>query len=570
MDKAELIGFARGDFPVDLCLKNGRLINVISGEIHDASVAIHKGVVVGIGEYDALDTFDLEGRFLAPGFIDGHIHLESSMLDIGEFARNVVPCGTTSVVTDPHEMANVLGTKGIRYILETSQGLPLRVFVMFPSCVPATPFETSGASLGPAEMTEFRDHERVIGLAEVMNYPGVLFADPEVLSKLKVFDNKVKDGHAPGLSGKDLCAYVAAGIGSDHECTTKEEALEKLRLGMRIMIREGSAAKNLRTLLPMVNNNNSRNCMLVSDDLDPKDIMERGHVNYLVKRAIASGLDPVVAVQMATINTANYFGLKNLGAIVPGRIADIVVLDDLAEVKVSRVYQSGRLVAEAGRIAEFPASRSGLDVFGTVKVNWGKINNFALEAQDSRVKVIEVVPQQIFTRKAVEDAKIKDGLIVADTDRDILKIAVIERHGKSGNVCCGLIRGFGLKRGAMASTVAHDSHNLIVVGVDESDMLVAAQAAAKIGGGMTAVENGNVTAQLPLPIAGLMSNLPINEVRDSLAVLNSEVHKLGCPLDSPFATLSFMALTPIPELKITDQGLFDSTNFKFTPLYGEG
>ncbi len=570
MDKAELIGFSRGDFPVDLCLKNGRLINVFSGDIHDASVAVHKGVVVGIGEYDALETYDLEGRFLAPGFIDGHIHLESSMLDIGEFARNVIPCGTTSVVTDPHEIANVLGTKGIRYILETSTGIPLRVFVMFPSCVPATPFETSGASLGPPEMLEFRDHDRVIGLAEVMNYPGVLFADPEVLSKLKVFENKVTDGHAPGISGKDLCAYVAAGIGSDHECTTKEEALEKLRAGMRIMIREGSAAKNLGTLLPIINDNNSRNCLLVSDDLDPKDIMERGHVNYLVKRVIGLGVDPVRAVQMATINTANYFGLNNLGAIVPGRMADIVVLDDLAEVKVSRVYQSGRLVAEAGRIVGFPECRSGLDVFGTVKVDWEKIGNFALKAEGSLVKVIEVVPQQIFTRKAVEHAKIKDGLIVPDPDRDILKIAVIERHGKNGNVCCGLIRGFGLKRGAMASTVAHDSHNLIVVGVDESDMLVAAQAVANMGGGMATVENGNVKAQLPLPIAGLMSNLPINEVRDSLQALNSEAHKLGCTLDSPYATLSFMALTPIPELKITDQGLFDSKNFKFVTLYGEG
>lgn len=567
MSLAERIEMAAGKKPVDLLLKNGRLINVFSGEIHPASVAIHEGRVVGFGDYDAIETVDLQGRFISPGFIDGHVHLESSMLSIPEFARNVVPAGTTSVVADPHEIANVHGIIGIRYMLDSSEGQPLRVFIMFPSCVPATPFETSGASLTHKDMEPFKNHQRILGLAEMMNFPGVVMADPEVLAKLEVFKDKVRDGHAPGLTGKDLCAYVNAGIGSDHECTSLEEASEKLRLGMHIMIREGSAAKNLDTLLPVVNERNSRNCFFVTDDLEPKDIVEKGHLNYLIRTAIRKGLDPVTAIQMATINTATYFKLQSLGAVKPGYWADLLILEDIERITVERVYQAGRVVAERGSIAPDVIKGFSEDLPGSVNVDWGKIGDLSVKAEGKRVNVIEVVQGQIFTRKVVVDALISDGLLVADPSRDILKIVVIERHRGSGAFAAGLIRGFGLQRGAISSTVAHDSHNIIAVGANDKDILVAAKEAAAMGGGMAVVENGHVIGRLALPIAGLMSDRNIGEVHHSLTEIDAAARKLGCTLENPFATLSFMALTPIPELKLTDQGLFDSVNFRFMPLF---
>ncbi|MEW6140010.1 MAG: adenine deaminase [Thermodesulfobacteriota bacterium] len=566
MDLKRRIEISLGKKPVDLLLKNGRLVNVLAGEIHPASVAIHEGWVVGFGDYDALETVDLNGRFLAPGFIDGHVHLESSMLSISEFARNVVPQGTTSVVADPHEIANVLGIKGIQYILDSSDGLAMRVFIMFPSCVPATPFETSGAELLHTDMMQFRDHPRVLGLAEMMNFPGVLMADPEVLSKIGIFGDKVKDGHAPGLRGKELCAYAHAGIGSDHECTVLEEALEKLRVGMKIMIRQGSAAKNLDALLPVVNEHNSRNCFFVTDDTDPRDLREKGHVAGIVRTAIGKGLYPVRAIQMATLNPASYFKLTSLGALAPGYQADILVLEDLEKLTVDRVYHSGRLVAERGRFSGAD-EETVIPVPGSVLVDWERVKDFSVKAEGSRVRVIEVIPGQIVTRHTVEQVAIRDGYAVADAARDILKLAVIERHRGTGEFAVGFIRGFGLKRGALASTVAHDSHNIIVVGADDDDMLRAAREAADMGGGMAVVASGAVMARLPLPIAGLMSAATIEEVDRDLAAAVKAARELGCNLENPFATLSFMALTPIPELKITDRGLFDSTNFQFVPLF---
>ena len=566
MDLEQRIQISLGKKPVDLLLKNGRLINVLSGEIHPASIAIYKGRVIGLGDYDARETVDLEGRYLAPGFIDGHLHLESSMLSIPEFAKNVTPRGTTSVVADPHEIANVRGVEGIKYMLDSSEGLPLRVFIMVPSCVPATPFETSGAELLHQDMEPFKGHDRVLGLAEMMNFPGVIMADPEVLAKIHVFADKVKDGHAPGLTGKELCAYVHAGIGSDHECTTLEEAREKLRLGLKIMIRQGSAAKNLDALLPLVNDHSSRNCFFVTDDMDPRDLVEKGHVASLVAYAIGKGLDPVRAVQMATLNTATYFRLNSLGALAPGYLADILVLDDLHELTVHQVYHSGRLVAEEGRFVG-SIELSQPEAPGTVNVNWERIRDLSITAGGANVRVIDVVPGQIVTRHAVEKATIRDGVAVADIDRDILKIAVIERHRGSGAFALGFIRGFGLKNGAIASTVAHDAHNIIVVGASDSDMLRAAHEVADMGGGMAVVSSGAVKSRLPLPIAGLMSGGAVEEVVNDLAAVVRATLDLGCGLENPFATLSFMALTPIPELKLTDQGLFDSVNFRFVPLF---
>lgn len=567
MDLADRIKLALGQQPVDLLLKNGRLINVLSGEIHPASIAIHGGSIVGFGEYEAAESVDLEGRYITPGFIDGHLHLESSMLSIPEFAANVVPLGTTAVVADPHEIGNVMGLDGIRYILASSSELPVSVFVMFPSCVPATPFETSGAELSHKDMEGFRDDERVLGLAEMMNYPGVLCADPEILAKINVFRDKVLDGHAPGLTGKDLCAYVSAGIGSDHECTSLEEAREKLRMGMRIMIREGSAAKNLDALLPLINDHNSQNCFFVTDDLDPADIIEKGHINRLVRTAVEKGLDPVRAVQMASINAARYFNLKGFGAVAPGYRADVLVLDDLKEMRVSRVYKSGKLVAENGVLAAPRRKVVGPELRYTVNVAWEKVQDLSVTAQSSAINVIQVIPGQIVTERVVEQAAISNGKVVADPSRDILKIAVIERHRGTGSFAVGFIRGFGLKRGAIAATVAHDSHNIIVVGTNDGDMMAAARHVAESGGGLTAVDSSGVLADLALPIAGLMSDKSIQEVRSDLEAAVKAAQSLGCELENPFATLSFMALTPIPELKLTDQGLFDSVNFRFTPLF---
>ncbi len=565
MELAKRIEISLGKAPVDLLLKNGRLINVFAGSIHAASIAIHEGRVVGFGDYDAVETVDLEGRFISPGFIDGHLHLESSMLSIPEFARNVVPLGTTSVVADPHEIANVLGVAGIRYVLDTSEGLPLRVFIMFPSCVPATPFETSGANLGPKDMEPFKDHERVLGLAEMMNFPGVIMEDPEVMAKIEVFRDKIKDGHAPGLSGKELCAYVHAGITSDHECTTIEEAREKLQLGMRIMIREGSAAKNLDALLPLVTEYNSRYCFFVTDDTDPGDIMEKGHINRLVRKAIQKGMEPIRAIQMATINTATYFRLDGLGAVLPGYWADLVILDDLQELSIDRVYQAGHLTAQRGKLL-VPVSLPEGDLPTSMSVDWDKVRDLSIEARGRSVNIIEVIPGQIVTRRAVEAAPVENGLVVSDPDRDILKIAVIERHHGSGAYSVGLIRGFGLKEGAVGCTVAHDSHNIIVVGVRDEDIMAAAQELAGMGGGMVVVSKATVMRRLPLPIAGLMSNATVGEVEKGLQSVVEAARKLGCQLENPFATLSFMALTPIPELKLTDQGLFDSTNFQFVSI----
>ena len=569
MDLSHRIAVAMGQEPVDLLLTNCRVVNVFSGTIHNDSIAIKDGRIVGFGEYESNKIVDVENRYVCPGFIDGHIHLESSMLSVPELARNLAPLGTTAVVTDPHELANVHGLDGIKYILDSSESLPMTVFVMFPSCVPATPFETSGASLSSADMTAFVNHPRVLGLAEMMNYPGVIFSDPQCLAKIEVFKDKVKDGHAPGLTGKDLTAYVSAGIGSDHECSSLEEAQEKLNLGMRIMIREGSAAKNMNDLLPVMNAGNSRNLMLVSDDLDPSDIVEKGHLNNLLRMVMEKGVDPVLAIQMVTINPASYFGLKDMGAILPGHKADLVVLEDLKRVTVQSVYKSGVLVALEGSLVSDMGDKQAVATPNSFNVDWSKVSNLDVPAKTETVNVIEVVQDQIFTRRVSLRPLKKEGKLFSEPAQDILKMAVIERHHGTGSHAIGFIKGFGLRSGAIASSVAHDSHNIIVVGVSDEDMLLAAHEISNMGGGMIVVDGSAVIAKLPLPIGGLMSDRPISEVRHSLKTIGDAARSLGCSLEAPFATLSFMALTPIPELKLTDQGLFDSANFRFTSLYGK-
>jgi adenine deaminase len=567
--RARLIEVARGDAPADLVLRNARLVNVRSGEVHDADIAIYGGRIAGFGAYDARETIDLDGRYVCPGLIDAHVHIESSMVTVPEFARAVVPRGTTTVVTDPHEIANVLGIAGVRYMLDSSEGLPLRVFVMASSCVPATDMETSGAELDAADLAVLFQHPRVIGLAEVMNFPGVFLGVPEVLAKIEAAGDRPVDGHSPGLTGLPLNAYIAAGVGSDHECTRLEEAREKLRRGMHIFIREGTTARNLKELLPLVTPENAANCSFCTDDRHPADLLEEGHIDALVRMALAEGLSPITAIQMATVNTANYFGLRGLGMVAPGYRADLVVFDDFESFRVLKVLAEGRVVAEEGEYVGPRPAPPG-PPRGGVNVNWEKVS-FAVPAPDgARARVIEAVPGQIVTRQSVEPLKVEAGVAVADPDRDLLKIAVIERHRGTGNVGLGFVRGFGLERGAIASTVAHDNHNIVVVGASDADMMSAARTVAESGGGQAVVADGRLLAHVPLPIAGLMSDLPLEEVRDRVDAMTRAVRELGGTLPDPLMTMSFLALAVIPELKITDLGLVDVGEFRRVPLLVTG
>jgi adenine deaminase len=563
-----LIAVARGEEPADLLLKNAQLVNVLSGEIHAADIALYDGRVAGLGDYPAHNVVDLGGRFVCPGLMDAHVHLESSMVQPSEFARAVVPRGTTSVVCDPHEIANVLGLDGVRYILDASEGLPLHVYVMAPSCVPATHMETAGAELTAADIAELMAHERVLGLAEMMNFPGVLFRDAAVLEKLGIAGNRPVDGHAPGLSGLDLNAYVAAGVRSDHECTELEEAREKLRRGMHIMIREGTTARNLHPLLPLVEPANARRCLFCTDDRHPNTLLGEGHVDDVVRKAIAWGLDPMLAIQMATLNTASYFGLRNVGAVAPGYRADLLVLDDLDTMQVTQVYAAGELAAEDGRFLLSAASLPDVPIQPSVHVDVPGLS-FSLPAGQGPARVIGAIPGQVVTESLRLEPSIEDGYVVSDPSRDLLKMAVVERHHGTGNVGLGLVRGVGLERGAIASSVAHDSHNIVVIGASDADMWAAVAAIVEMGGGQVAVVDGETRAACPLPIAGLMSDRPLEEVRDQVEALAEAAHGLGCTLPDPFMTMSFLALPVIPALKLTDKGLVDVNAFGFVPLFGE-
>ena len=564
----ELIHKARGLSKCDLVLRNARVVNVFSSEIIETDVAIHGERIIGLGPgYRGDEEVDLKGLYLAPGFMDGHVHIESSMVEVPQFARAVVPLGTTSVIADPHEIANVLGYEGIRYMMDSSKYNPLNVFFMLSSCVPSSHLETAGSELRAFDIFPFLREKWVLGLGEMMNYPGVLNADSDVLDKLKIVQEKRIDGHAPGLSGKDLNAYIAAGVQSDHECTTVPEALEKLRLGMYIMIREGTGTKNLKDLLPLVTEENERRIFFCTDDRHPNDILEEGHIDYIIRTAIANGLDPITAIRMATLNTAEYFGLRRLGAVSPGRYADLVTFSDLKKIDIRHVYKNGKLVAMDGIPVYDPPVRPQTPIRSSVNIKWLEGDEFIIPANGSRCRVIGVVPNQIVTEKLEMDCAVQDGKVVSDTKRDIIKIFVVERHRATGNIGKGLVKGFHLKRGAIASSIGHDSHNIVVVGVEDADIFKAVTAINKMGGGIAVVENERVIESLELPVAGLMSNKPLEFVSKRTKSLIEATHSLGVTLEDPLMTLSFMALPVIPSLKLTDTGLVDVEKFEHVDLF---
>ncbi len=567
MDLEELIEVARGSRVADLVLQNARIVNVLSGEIYSGDIAIYKGRIVGIGTYEARNTIDLGGDLIAPGFTDGHVHTETAMVSIPEYARAVLPRGTTTIIIDPHEITNVLGMEGIRYVLATSENIPLNVYLMLSSCVPATDMETSGARLTSHEIALLMGEKRILGLGEVMNYPGVVTCEPHVMQKLRVMGSRPIDGHAPSLSGKELNAYVAAGIRSDHECTTREEAQEKLRLGMYIMIREGSTARNLHELLPLVTESNARQFFFVTDDRHPSDLVERGHIDSMIRNAIESGLNPLAAIQLATINPARYFGIKDLGAIAPSYRADIVTFPNFDDFQINRVFKDGDLVAENGRLVNDIIHAPTIAVRKSINVAWIEKEHFEIPAQSSKMLVIEVIPNQITTKKVIEKVRIVNGMAVADPESDLLKVAVIERHMASGNTGKGFVRGFGLKKGAIASSVAHDSHNIVVVGTNDDDMYEATVEIVKRQGGQVVAVDGKIVESLPLPIAGLISEHPLEEVCMMVARLRNTVRSLGSSLEDAFMTLSFLSLPVIPELRITDMGVVDVEEFKLVPLF---
>jgi len=566
-DVPHKLSVARGEKPAEIVFKNARVVNVLSAEIYLTNVAVDDGRVVGLGEYQGLTTIDLEGAFLAPSLIDGHFHVESTMLTIPEFVRAAVPHGTGAMVIDQHEYANVLGLDGIRYVLESSKNLPIDFFIMLPSCVPATHLETAGAHFTADDLSLMIADNRIAGVAELMNYPGVFLGMESELAKIRAGKGKAIDGHAPGLRGKNLNAYALAGVRSDHESTEVEEAREKLRLGLHLLVREGSTERNLEHIIALVTAQNSANCSFATDDKLAGDLVHEGHLDHSIRRAIELGVPPLTAIQMGSINTARHYRLRNHGAIAPRFWADFLVLDDLEKFQVRRVYKKGKLVAEDGRYlgnkpAHIPQPRS------TMNLRYRAPNDFVVQANGTRrIRVIEIVPNQIITQQALEEPRVSDGQIVADTVRDILKLVVVERHQATGNVGVGFVRGFGLRRGALASTVAHDAHNVVVVGTNDADIISAIRALEEMRGGQVAVADGKIAAALALPIAGLVSDQPLEVVIEKIAALNAAAKSLGCALPAPFMSLSFLSLSPIPALKLTDQGLVDAVQMKLTSLF---
>ncbi len=566
MTEPDLLSVARGDHPADLVLRGGRILNVFTGEVETADVAVFDGRIAGVGPgYAAREAVDLGGSFVAPGLIDAHVHIESSLCVPAQFAAAVLPRGVTTVVADPHEIANVCGIAGVRYMADSARGLPLSVVLMAPSCVPATPLATAGASLSAADVAALLADGTCDGLAEVMNFPGVVAGDAGLRAKVSAAAGRPVDGHCPGLLGRGLNAYVAAGVGTDHESVTLDEAREKLARGLYLLVREATNARNLDALLPLWTAANGRRLCLCTDDRTPGDLLSVGSVDHMVRRAIAFGLPPVEAFRLATLNPAECYGLNDRGAVAPGRRADLMVFDDLQDPVARLVYAAGRSVADY-----LPAPHTAPPhVVDTCRVDPDGVD-LTIPALGRRIRVIGSRPDQLLTDALTMDATVVDGRAVADVARDVLKMAVVERHRCGGNVGLGFIRGLGLTRGAIAGTVAHDHHNLVAVGADDASMHTAMRAAAAAGGGLAVAHGDRVLAHLPLPVAGLMSDRPVAEVRAGYDALRAAAASLGSPLHDPFMALSFMALEVIPSLKLTDLGLVDVDRFAAVSLFVPG
>ena len=576
MTKTELknlIDAAAGRRKADLVIKNCKIVNVLSGEITSGEVAIFDGKIIGMGktEYDAAEVFDAQGKFLAPGFIDGHIHIESSYISPEQLGRIIIPCGTTTIIADPHEIANVCGLRGLRYMLDAAKRTKLNIVYAMPSCVPATPFEDSGAVLEAADMVELIGDENIFGLGEFMNVAGIINADDKALDKILLANKfgKMADGHAPKVTGKDLNAYLSAGIGGDHECTTVEEMHERIAKGMYVLIREGSACHNLKTLVKGVTPANSRRVLLCSDDCQPKTILELGHMNKNIKMCVEEGIDPITAIQMATVNVAESIGIIDRGEISIGSRADLVLLDDLKEFHVDKVWIDGELVAENGKYLPeiIPADFSS--VRGSVKVKDFSVDSLKMHLASDKVNVIKILPGGVVSKKIIAEVNRDDsGDFIFNSAQDICKVAVIERHHATGKIGLGLLSGYGIKRGAVAVSVAHDSHNIIAAGVSNDEIFCAVDALIKMEGGMVLVKDGEVIASIPLPIAGLMSDISGEEMRENLDALHEKAHaELGISKDvEPVMTLTFMSLPVIPEIKLTARGLFDYETFSLIPI----
>lgn len=558
-----LISVAKGECPADLVLANARVVNVFNGDIEAGNVAIYSGRIAGIGEYHvAKKIINLDGKYLVPGLINGHTHIESSMLDIDQYARAVVVSGTLAVVTDLHELTNVCGIDAISYILNSVRRLPLDVFLMAPSCVPATNLETSGAHLNANDLKRILGWKDVIGLGEMMNFPGVIDGNSGVINKINMAKDKIIDGHAPSVRGKDLAAYIAAGIYSDHESISIDEAKEKLKMGMYIMIREGSTEKNLETLLPLVTDKTYKRCMFVVDDRNCIDLLRDGDMDAIVRKAIKLGLEPVRAIQLATINVAEYFGLKRLGAIASGYEANLIVVDNLFEFNIDMALYHGKLVAEQSKALFRVGKYKNRKLLNTINIKPFDIKALSLTAKVETMPVIEIVPGQIVTKKRIMKIKIEDRVVVPDIENDILKLVVVERHHATGNIGIGLVKGFGLERGALVSSVAHDSHNIIAIGTDDRDIYTGIREIERSQGMLTVVAEGKVLASMQLPICGLLSDQSLENVVAQLERLEVLATEMGSRLPSPFAILSFLALPVIPELRLTDLGLVDVKRFK--------
>lgn len=556
--------------PADVVIRNGRIVNVFTGELMIGDVAVSGGIIAGIGAYEGKETVDAQGRYIVPGFIDGHVHIESSLLTPQQFARVLLLHGVTTVVTDPHEIANVAGTAGIRYMLDAAEGLPIDSYVMLPSCVPATPFESNGAQLDAEHLEPFYRHPNVLGLAEVMDYRSVANTEARMMHKLAATHEAgaLMDGHAAGISRDGLNVYMAAGIRTDHESISLQEAQDRLDMGLYLMIREGTVAKDLDALLPVVTPRNARRCLFVTDDKLIDDLLNEGSIDHIVRLAAAKGLDPITAIQMATLNTAECFRLRQHGAIAAGYQADLLLLDDLEQVKIHQVYKRGRCVVDAGRLVE-AAFPPGNPITGSLSGNLLGLNvrkvepaHLAIPLKSDLCHVIEVIPNSLVTHHRIEQVEAKDGMFSPSVDGDLLKLAVIERHHATGNVGVGIVKGFGLKRGAIATTVAHDSHNIVVVGASDDEMLAAIEEVTRTGGGAAVVAGREVLSSLPLPIAGLLSDRPYWEVSEGLKKLMLAMAEIGASQAfNPLLTLSFLTLPVIPHLKLTDKGLFDFASF---------